>query len=59
MKAKGKGQIDNYGFRLSTTPGGVREPAPLLGQHNDYVLGALLGMIQEKVVRLTGADVVA
>ena len=51
--------IDNYGFRLSATPGGVCEPAPLLGQHNDYVLGELLGMSQEEIARLTEAGVVA
>ena len=27
--------------KLSATPGSVRRPAPLLGQHNDEVLGAL------------------
>jgi crotonobetainyl-CoA:carnitine CoA-transferase CaiB-like acyl-CoA transferase len=51
--------IDNYGFRLSATPGGVREPAPLLGQHNHYVLGELLGLPQEEIARLTEAGVVA
>ncbi len=29
---------------LSQTPGAVRTPAPLLGQHNEYVLSELLGM---------------
>ncbi len=50
--------IDNYGFRLSATPGSVREPAPLLGQHNDYVLGELLGMPGEEIARLKAAGVV-
>ena len=29
---------------LSDTPGSVRTAAPLVGQHNDYVLGHLLGL---------------
>ena len=53
----GPNVVDNYGFRLSATPGGVREPAPLLGQHNDYVLGELLGMSQEDIARLQEAGV--
>jgi benzylsuccinate CoA-transferase BbsF subunit len=55
----GTNVIDNYGFRLSATPGGVHEPAPLLGQHNAYVLGALLGMSQGDIARLSEAGVVA
>jgi benzylsuccinate CoA-transferase BbsF subunit len=55
----GANVIDNYGFRLSATPGGVRAPSPLLGQHNDYVLGELLGVSQEKIARLSEAGVVA
>ena len=55
----GTNVIDNYGFRLSATPGGVRAPSPLLGEHNAYVLGTLLGMSQEEITRLTEASVVA
>jgi crotonobetainyl-CoA:carnitine CoA-transferase CaiB-like acyl-CoA transferase len=32
---------------------GVRGPAPLLGQHNDYVLGEILGMSRQEIDRLT------
>ena len=32
---------------------GVRGPAPLIGQHNDYVLGEILGMSSEEIDRLT------
>ncbi len=51
--------VDNYGFRLSATPGGAQEPAPLLGQHNDYVLGELLGMAPKDIERLKAVGVVA
>ncbi|MCP4694576.1 MAG: CoA transferase [Desulfobacterales bacterium] len=43
---------------LSETPGRIRRPAPLLGEHNNYVFGELLGLsdgeietlVQEKVI---------
>jgi crotonobetainyl-CoA:carnitine CoA-transferase CaiB-like acyl-CoA transferase len=51
--------VDNYGFRLSATPGGVQSPSPLLGQHNEYVLGELLGMSPAEIAHLQEAGVVA
>jgi benzylsuccinate CoA-transferase BbsF subunit len=51
--------VDNYGFRLSATPGGVQNPSPLLGQHNEYVLGELLGMSLAEITHLQEAGVVA
>ena len=32
---------------------GIRGPAPLIGQHNDYVLGEILGMSRQEIDRLT------
>jgi crotonobetainyl-CoA:carnitine CoA-transferase CaiB-like acyl-CoA transferase len=43
---------------LSDTPGGVRTPAPALGEHNDYVLGRLLGVPATELERLSAAQVV-
>ena len=43
---------------FSETPGAVRAPAPLLGQHNDYVLTELLGMDDATVCRLSDEQVV-
>lgn len=37
---------------LGDTPGGIRAPAPLLGQHNDYVFKELLGRPSEEMARL-------
>lgn len=37
---------------LSETPGKIRRPAPLLGEHNDYVFGELLGLSQSEIKRL-------
>ncbi len=45
-------------WRFSRTPGSVRNPAPLLGQHNDYVLSELLGMDEVGIARLVDEQVV-
>ncbi len=46
-------------LNLSETPGAIRRPAPLLGEHNNYVFGELLlglpeneieELVQEKVI---------
>jgi len=36
----------------------VSQPAPLLGQHNDYVLGEILGLDDAEIERLVGAEIV-
>ena len=38
--------------RLSETPGAVRSPAPLLGEHTEQVLRERLGMTQAEIARL-------
>jgi CoA:oxalate CoA-transferase len=38
--------------KLSETPGSVRAPAPLLGQHTDEVLHEYLGMTDAEVAAL-------
>ncbi len=43
---------------LSDTPGSVRTPAPLLGQHNDYILHELLGVPADELECLRAAEVV-
>jgi formyl-CoA transferase len=40
-------------FRMSETPVMIRGRAPLLGEHNDKVLGKYLGYSTEKVAELT------
>lgn len=45
-------------WRFSDTPGSVHAPAPLLGQHNDYVLQQLLGMDETRIGELVAQQVV-
>lgn len=54
------GRIRHTGMpmKLSRTPGRVRSHAPLLGEHNDYVLGEVLGMSSEEIRRLEELEVV-
>jgi len=37
---------------LSETPGQIRRPAPLLGEHNGYVYGELLGLSEDEIEEL-------
>lgn len=50
--ATGVDIIAGVPFKLSETPGTVRQPAPLLGEHNEYVFGKLLGKTREEIAQL-------
>jgi benzylsuccinate CoA-transferase BbsF subunit len=43
--------VPNVVCNLSETPGEIRRPAPMLGEHNEYVFGELLGLSKEKIDR--------
>ncbi len=45
----GRTAYDGPPFRLSKTPGTLRSPAPLLGQHNEHVCKEILGMTDEQI----------
>ena len=49
-----------YGIplRLSRTVCAIRRPAPSLGEHNDYVLGELLGFSSEEILSLEKEKVI-
>jgi crotonobetainyl-CoA:carnitine CoA-transferase CaiB-like acyl-CoA transferase len=49
----GKVLADCSPIKLSLTPGQFSQPAPLLGQDNQYVYQNLLGMSNEEISRLT------
>ena len=44
-------------YKLSETPGRIRRHAPLMGEHNDHVLGELLGLPTKERMSLTEAKV--
>lgn len=54
----GKVQLVGVPVKLSETPGSVREPAPLLGQHTDEVLRTYLGMGETEITALRQAGVI-
>ncbi|MDO8670092.1 MAG: CoA transferase [Dehalococcoidia bacterium] len=45
--------VYGIGWKLSETPGSLRRHAPLLGEHNEYILCDLLGMDKNTLDRLT------
>lgn len=50
--------IYNVPWKLSETPGTIRDRAPTIGQHNDYVYGEILGLSKEEITRLTERKVI-
>jgi crotonobetainyl-CoA:carnitine CoA-transferase CaiB-like acyl-CoA transferase len=54
----GKVRVVGIPVKLSATPGSVREPAPLLGQHTDEVLQTYLGMSEADIAALRQAGVI-
>jgi len=54
----GPSTYDAAPFKLSLTPGKLRSPAPLLGQHNDSVYKQLLGFSDEEIARLVEEKVI-
>lgn len=55
----GANVVDQLGFTLSKTPGAPTRPAPLLGQHNSYVYGELLGLSKEELAQLESEGIIA
>jgi CoA:oxalate CoA-transferase len=53
----GKVRMVGAPVRLSETPGSVRTPAPMLGEHTDEVLRDLLGLGADEISALRGAGV--
>jgi len=56
-KAKGV-TIYNVPWKLSRTPGHIQRSSPMLGQHNDYIYGEVLGLSGEERARLTEDKVI-
>jgi benzylsuccinate CoA-transferase BbsF subunit len=54
----GKRTYDGLLWKMSKTPGSIRHRAPLVGEHNNYVFGELLGMPQEEIDRLVEEKII-
>jgi len=54
----GKVRMVGAPVRLSETPGSVRTPAPMLGEHTDQVLRELLGLGDEALAALRAAGAI-
>ena len=50
--------LPGLGWRFEDGPGPHLSPAPVLGQHNDYVFGNLLGLSEAEIARLTEEQVI-
>jgi len=55
----GRGDYAEPPLHLSDTPIGIRRPAPLLGQDNEYVFGELLGLSAAEIAQLTADGVLS
>jgi benzylsuccinate CoA-transferase BbsF subunit len=54
----GPSPYEGLQHRLTRTPGDLRSPAPSLGQHNEEVLGGILGMSAAEIEQLKQEQVV-
>jgi formyl-CoA transferase len=54
----GKLKMQNVAPKLSKTPGGIRSPAPEMGQHNEEVYRGLLGVDAERYAALQASKVI-
>lgn len=54
----GKRKYDGLLWKMSKTPGKINRRAPLVGEHNDYVFGELLGMSQDEINKLIDKKVI-
>ncbi len=54
----GRLRMQNVVPKLSASPGGIRQPSPALGEHNDEVYLDLLGVARDRYDRLKAARVI-
>lgn len=50
--------VPSAAMRFSECPVKIRKPAPLVGEHNNYVLGKLLGMSQDEIQVLIRENII-
>lgn len=54
----GKMRFTNSAVKMSETMPEIRCPAPMLGQHNEEILGGLLGYSTEKIAQMKADEVI-
>lgn len=54
----GKRVVINPPWKLSATPARFEKASPLMGEHNDYIFGKLLGMSQQEIAQLIEEKVI-
>jgi len=54
----GKQMVMSPPFKLSETPATIKKAGPLLGEHNEYVFGELLGMPKQMITQLKEEKVI-
>lgn len=54
----GMRKYDGMLWKMSKTPGRINKRAPLLGEHNEYVFGELLGLSSEEIEKLIEEQVI-
>lgn len=57
-KEMGPSPYEGLQHRMSRTPGDLRSPAPVMGQHNDEVFREILGLTADEVEELKGEGVI-
>jgi len=55
----GRIKLIKFPVKFSLTPAQMKTPAPVLGQHNNEVLGKLLGFSEEKIKELVGKGIIS
>jgi len=54
----GPSAYEGLSHRMSRTPGNLRRPAPLLGEHNDEIFRGMLGMSADEIQQLKKDNVI-
>ena len=54
----GKAKIPGIPFRCSKTPGSVDRPSPLVGEHNEFILGKYLNLGRDQLEKLKQEGVI-